>query len=199
MTCTTTPQNELEVLMKTLQPHLRNLQKFALRLTRDPQDSEDLVQDVMLKLFEHPERLQGVTQPQPWLKKVAYHRYIDQCRQRRLETRNVSLDELVDNGQADPLLDGSDGLFGASPASTDPLELLSEAERGLEAAMVGLSAPQRWMLRLHDLEGYSVLDISRRYGLPENTVKSRLRRGRKALRTMMVARIEAPEDAALAA
>lgn len=188
MTFTTTPKNELDVLMTTLAPHLQTLQKFALRLTRDPQDSEDLVQDVMLKLFEHPERLHGVTQPQPWLKKVAYHRFIDQCRQRRLEARNVSLDELVDNGQADPLMDSSDGLFGASRTSADPLEQLTKAERGLEAAMVGLSAPQRWMLQLHDLEGYSVLDISRRYGLPENTVKSRLRRGRKALRTLVSAR-----------
>lgn len=130
---------------------------------------------------------------------MAYNRFIDQCRQRRLEARNVSLDELVDNGQADPLLDGIDGLFGASRASTDPLQILSEDERGLEAAMVGLSAPQRWMLHLHDLEGYSVLDISRRYGLPENTVKSRLRRGRKALRTLMSIKATTGNTSALVA
>lgn len=185
--------------MATLKPHLQTLQKFALKLTRNPHDSEDLVQDVVLKLLEHPERLKGVAQPQPWLKKVAYNRFIDQCRQRRLEARNVSLDELVDNGQADPLLDGIDGLFGASRASTDPLQILSEDERGLEAAMVGLSAPQRWMLHLHDLEGYSVLDISRRYGLPENTVKSRLRRGRKALRTLMSIKATTGNTSALVA
>lgn len=60
-----TPYQDRDVLMATLKPHLQTLQKFALKLTRNPHDSEDLVQDVVLKLLEHRNGSKGLLNPNP--------------------------------------------------------------------------------------------------------------------------------------
>ena len=60
-----------------MQPHLEAMYRFAYRLAGQQQDAEDLVQDVVLKLYPRLSELESVEQLRPWLNRVLYRHFID--------------------------------------------------------------------------------------------------------------------------
>ena len=74
-----------------MQPHLEAMYRFAYRLAGQQQDAEDLVQDVVLKLYPRLSELESVEQLRPWLNRVLYRHFIDQVRRKgRRADRPVS-------------------------------------------------------------------------------------------------------------
>lgn len=165
--------------MRRLAPYLPALKRFALRLTGNREDSEDLLQDLLLKLFERPERLADIDLMQPWLLRVMYHQFIDRCRRNAPQGQTVSIDQLADEDGGDP---------AAALALTDDSEVPENVVERLELARVMSSAighlpePQQALVRMHDIDGLSLGEISARCGLSINTVKSSLSRARVRLR-----------------
>ena len=76
-----------------LAPHLRKLYRLAYRFTGQVADAEDLLQDVLVKLYERRDELSSIEDLGPWSSRVLYNRFVDKQRQyarRRFETLPAS-------------------------------------------------------------------------------------------------------------
>src|SRR5206468_11938868 len=100
-----------------LRPQVEYLYRLAWRFTGSVADAEDLVQDVLIKLFPRTQELLGIERLRPWLARVLYNQYVDSVRQRS----RSPIVELVSGA------DGEDNPFDALPATQNGPE--ENAER----------------------------------------------------------------------
>ncbi len=152
-------------------PHLDRMWRLALRLRRNPADAEDLVQDLLLRAWRHRDEVLALDLPGPWLARVLYRLHVDRWRRRGALGMADSLDlpdapDLPDPGSVRPVL-----------AAATHQEILEAIESLPEA--------QRVAILMHDAEGYSLEEISRIQEVPVGTLKSRLHRGRAAVRAAL--------------
>jgi RNA polymerase sigma-70 factor (ECF subfamily) len=159
-----------------LKPHLDALYRLAYRLTGARSDAEDLVQEVLIKLYVRRDELAKIDVLGVWLKRVLFNCFVDQAR-RDARKRIVAIDDLPA---------GADALVAAA---ADP-----EADTGrafdktvLQRALVRLSVEHRTVLLMHDAEGYKLEEIQLITGIPIGTIKSRLHRARERLRDLLSA------------
>lgn len=163
--------------------------RFAFRLCGQQQDAEDLVQDVVVKLYPRLEELESVDQLRPWLNRVLYRQFIDQVRRRnRQGDRPVS--ELVD---ADSQADWFDSLESDTTGPDVHLER-SRLRPALDRVLATLSPDQRTLLLLHDVDAWRQEDIAEVLEIPLGTVKSRLHRCRAAVRKKLQRELEPVPD-----
>jgi RNA polymerase sigma-70 factor (ECF subfamily) len=158
-----------------LRPHLEYLHRLAWRFTGSVADAEDLVQDLLLKLYPRRRELAAVEKLRPWLAKVLYRQYVDLVRQR---ARSPSAG----------LADGAEEELEALPAEEAGPE--QHAERGewrerILAALAQLSPEQRAVVVMHDIEGYVLEELEGILQVPLGTLKSRLHRARQKLRAQL--------------
>jgi len=161
-----------------MRPQVEFLHRLAWRFTGSVADAEDLVQDVLLKLYPRREELAGIEQLRPWLAKVLYRQYVDFVRQRARSPVAVP----AEDGQ------GADDPVEALAAAQDGPD--GDAERGdlrarILAALEQLSPEQRAVVTMHDVEGYSLEELKPILGAPLGTLKSRLHRARQRLRVQL--------------
>ncbi len=151
--------------------------RFAFRLAGQQQDAEDLVQDVVVKLYPRLEELEEVDQLRPWLNRVLYRHFIDQLRRKGRQGDRPMSDLVEADNQAD-WLDSLDA------EHTGPMDLLELERLGpeLDRVIAMLEPDQRTLLLLHDVDGWRQDEIAEILGIPLGTVKSRLHRVRAALR-----------------
>lgn len=154
-------------------PHLELLYRTAWRYTGHPQDAEDLVQELLLHLYQKPERWANLDNPGSWLMRALHNLFVDQWRQ----TRHKPLNNRHDLSWEDLLAEADTGMN--DPARLANSELL---QTRLNAALDTLPREQRAILVLHDMLGHTVGEITALLDLPLGTVKSRLFRARKHLR-----------------
>ena len=165
---TTDPQSFAGVI----EPHLPRLYRLAYRLTGVRADAEDLLQDVLVKLYERRGELAQIEALDVWAGRVLYNRFVDQAR-KHARRRMESLAERVD-----------------LQPSTDPDETPAAAGldiTALRAALDKLSAEHREVLLLHDAEEYKLIEIQQITGVAIGTLKSRLHRARARLREVLEA------------
>jgi len=163
--------DRFEVLIK---PHISQLYKLAYRLTGQNSDAEDLVQDVVLKLYPRLTELESVEKLGPWLSRVLYRQFVDQ--QRALQRSPL---DYTDDEQP---------LYADTAACTpEPVELLESelTQDKLQEALDQLNPQQRLVLLLHDLEGYTLEEIHFMQDTAVGTLKSRLHRSRNKLREIL--------------
>jgi RNA polymerase sigma-70 factor (ECF subfamily) len=167
-----------EELARTLE---RPLYRHALRMVGRDVDAEDVVQDAMLSAWRSLSSFQG-TSFRAWVFRIVTNRALDRLRARR---RHPEL-------PLDPPVDGDDELTWAEPAAAGPdlsdLAADREALRIVEDALAGLPAEQRAALLLRDVEGFAYEEIASITSAEIGTVKSRIHRGRLAVRNVLVAR-----------
>jgi RNA polymerase sigma-70 factor (ECF subfamily) len=150
-------------------PQLDALYSFALKLTRDRSDAEDLVSDTLLRAFDRWEQYRLGTNIRAWLFTIQYHTFVS--RKRRVEAREVSL--APDNDRA-PM----DVVGEADPESRFYDSFLDdEITRAIDA----LPDEYRTAVVLSDLHELRYAEIAEILDVPEGTVKSRLFRGRRLL------------------
>jgi RNA polymerase sigma-70 factor, ECF subfamily len=142
----------------------------ALRLTRRPQDAEDLVQDTYLKAFRASKQFQRGTNLKAWLFTILHNTFRNM---RRHDGRN-------------PVEVNSETVEQAADVAGDertPEQLLSRAtlDADLQAALDGLPDAFRQAVWLRDVEEFSYADIARILEVPIGTVMSRISRGRRML------------------
>lgn len=170
---------------RKVQPHLQSMYAFAFRLTGQRDDAEDLVQDVMVKLFPRLEEIESVEQLRPWLNRVLYRQFIDHTR--KIGRRNeVSVSTLTDVTDQDGFLDSFDA------NTSDAFESINQDQLSetLAQAMRRLSPDQRTLLLLHDADGWRQEDIAQVLDVPVGTIKSRLHRCRAKLREILQKEVE---------
>jgi len=170
---------------KLVQPHLEAMYRFAFRLAGQQQDAEDLVQDVVVKLYPRLEELEGIEQLRPWLNRVLYRHFIDQVRRRgRRADRPVS--DVAEPDQQATFLDSY---------AADVPELAEQISAGrlkpvMDSVIQELDPDMRTLMLLHDVDGWSQEDIARVLEIPVGTVKSRVHRCRASLKKKLLERPE---------
>lgn len=168
-----------------------------MRLTRNPADAEDLVQETYLKAFRSYESFKPGTNLRAWLFRILTNSQINRYRAKQRRPEETELDDVGDMYLYRKL--AAPGQLGRS-AEDELMDLFSEAE--VVAAVESLSENYRAAVLLADVEGFAYKEIAEMLEIPIGTVMSRLHRGRKALQRELyefaVARgIAAPPDSDL--
>lgn len=156
--------------------HSAQVYRLAYRLTGNPHDAEDLTQDVFVKVFKsihtfRPGTLEG------WLHRITTNLFLDQARRRQ-------------RIRMDALSSAPDHVWGEA---TGPEELHTDAELDADvaAALKALNPEQRVAVVLCDIEGLSYEEIAKVLDIKLGTVRSRIGRGRAALRDALAHRAPA--------
>jgi RNA polymerase sigma factor (sigma-70 family) len=172
---TVTESNEFSAL---LQPHLARLYRLAYRLTGTAADAEDLLQDVLMKLYERRAELGSIEMLGPWLGRVLHNQFIDQAR-RYARRRLVSLGAAEsERGAIEAALGAAHDL--AAAGGTESVDI-----RAVATAIEQLSVEHRTVLLMHDADDYKLIEIQQITGVPIGTLKSRLHRARSRLRELL--------------
>ena len=153
------------------------LYRFAWRLCSRREDAEDLVQDLLLKLFPRFDELKGLDKPGPWMARVMYRMYIDN--HRRYQRSPIRYDHELSlagdiDGDYEP---GLDGLLHTSHETLEQAAYLDQVQK----AVAELGEEHRIIFILADVEGYSLAEMQAVLEVPVGTLKSRLHRARKRL------------------
>ena len=149
----------------------------ALRMTRNPADAEDLVQETFLRAYRAWDRFEPGTNLKAWLFKIMTNLFISSYRARRREPITVSTDDTEEFDLYRNLVD-QDGQLGRSAESIVIDRLVDD---DVKDALSNLPENFRIPVLLADVEGFSYREIADMMAVPIGTVMSRLHRGRKAL------------------
>lgn len=168
-------QAEFERLVR---PHLDALYKLACRFTGATDRAEDLIQDLLVRLYPRREELADVEQLRPWLVRVMYRLFIDQIR-RDSRLAHISIAD-SDLGSADEHGDPYAEVADTAPGPEAEFDLNVDRELLLRA-WDRLSPEHKALLALHEIEGYSLTELETLLDLARGTVKSRLHRARARL------------------
>ena len=162
--------------------HLDALYRTALRMTRNPQDAEDLVQETMLRAFRFLDRFEPGTNLRAWLFKILTNTYINRYRKASSEPRVDSLDDSEELS----LYRYLDNEAASRGGSVEAQVLDRFAEQDIKAAIEALPPQYRITVLLADVEGFSYNDIAEITNVKKGTVMSRLFRGRRLLQKALV-------------
>ncbi|MFI5288985.1 MAG: sigma-70 family RNA polymerase sigma factor [Polyangia bacterium] len=155
--------------------HLDALYATGLRMTRDPRDAEDLVQDTMLAAFRFFHRFEPGTNCKAWLFKILTNTFINKYR-KRMREREVR--EVLDQEPAPSMMSEDVAEASRDPEGTMAGALISDdVKRALDA----VPYDYRLAVVLCDLEEFSYKEIADIMDCPVGTVMSRLHRGRRLL------------------
>jgi RNA polymerase sigma-70 factor (ECF subfamily) len=161
-------------------PVLGQLYMAALRMTRNPTDAEDLVQETSVKAYAAFHQFRPGTNLRAWLHRILANTFINGYRKRRREPRQATASEYADwHAQGDPLAPA------ARSAEAEALDRLADSE--ILRALRDLPEEFRVAVYLADIEGYPYREIAEIMGTPIGTVMSRLHRGRGRLRDKLAA------------
>ncbi len=157
-------------------PLLPNLYAAAMRMTRNPSDAEDLVQDTYLRAFRGFGGFREGTNLKAWLYRILTNSYINTYRKRQREPQTVDGPDDIEEWY---LYDKLGGRNVETSAEVEVLDRIPDAE--VKAALESLPENFRIPVLLADVEGFSYKEIAEIMDTPIGTVMSRLHRGRKAL------------------
>ena len=158
-------------------PLLDTLYSGALRLTRDPHQAEDLVQETFAKAFAAFSSFEDGTNIKAWLFRIMQNQFITNYRKAARQPLESQIDDLQD-WELSKLEAAADT---ATPsAEAEALRALPDGE--VLQALLELPEEFRTAVYLADAEGFSYAEIADIVGVPLGTVMSRIHRGRKRLR-----------------
>lgn len=160
-------------------PHMDLLYNFALRMTNNAADADDLVQETYLKAYRFWDKYEKGTNIRAWLFRIMKNSYINRYRKESKEPETVDYDEVKAfyNTVRDESSDANDlqeSLFG---------NLLDD---DVASAVASLPDDFRTVVILCDIEGLTYEEIAEFVEIPLGTVRSRLHRGRKLLRSRLI-------------
>src|SRR5436853_1229365 len=162
--------------------HMPSLYAAALRMTRNPADAEDLVQETYLKAYRSFDSFQQGTNLKAWLYKILTNTFINAYRARRRRPEQTELDEAEDL-YLYRRLGGLEAVAAGRSAEEEVMDLFTDAE--VKEALESLPEQFRMAVLLADVEGFSYKEIADIMDVPIGTVMSRLHRGRKQLQTRL--------------
>jgi RNA polymerase sigma-70 factor, ECF subfamily len=159
-------------------PYMDALYSAALRMTRNPPDAEDLVQETYLRAYRGFHGFQDGTNLKAWLYKILTNTFINIYRAKKRRPEQVDLDDTEDFYLYRKL----GGLEAVESQRTPETEVLDQMpETVVKDALEALPEQFRMAVLLADVEGFSYKEIAEITDVPIGTVMSRLHRGRKQL------------------
>ncbi len=177
-----TDQDLLERFERDVLPMLPSLYGAALRMTRNPADAEDLLQDTTLRAYRGFASFREGTNLKAWLYRILTNSFINTYRKKQREPKTVDGPEDLDEWF---LFDRLGAQSVARSAEEDVLENIPDAD--VKEALESIPENFRMAVLLADVEGFAYKEIAEITGVPIGTVMSRLHRGRKALEKALYA------------
>lgn len=160
-------------------PHLDAMYNFGLRLTSDPNDAEDLVQDTIVKAFRFFSSYEKGTNAKAWLFRILKNSYINKYRKESKQPSQVDYDEVSSFYET----------IRADRTNTSDLEdrMFRELiDDDISNALEQLPEDFRTVVLLCDVEGFTYEEIANMLDVPIGTIRSRLHRGRNLLKAELV-------------
>lgn len=157
----------------------RSVYNLALRLTDNPEDASDIVQETFLKVYRNIQTFRGDAELKTWIYRIALNQSSNLLRwwRRRFRHRSVAIDAEYDGGISESLI--------SSLETPEQATLNTEKRRIIQEALNRVKFDFRVAVILRDIEGLSYEEISQALEISVGTVKSRISRGREELRKQL--------------
>ncbi|NLX77976.1 MAG: sigma-70 family RNA polymerase sigma factor [Clostridiaceae bacterium] len=179
---------DVEAFETLIQSHQKKVYNIALRMTKNPEDAQELAQDALVRAFTSIKKFRGDSSFSTWLYRITINVCTDFLRKRNKAVL-ISMEQGAaanDNGQAMQIPEETPG----------PEELAEKAQLKelLRDAMDSLSDEHRQVLILRDMMDLSYKEIADTLNVNEGTVKSRINRARTGLKEIIIQRTELFKD-----
>jgi RNA polymerase sigma-70 factor (ECF subfamily) len=165
-----------------MREHVPALYRSAYRWTGAVDRAEDLVQQLLLRLYPRLAELRELDQVRPWVLRVMYRIFVDQLRRERSSPVQFG-GEAPDDAEA---ATEDDSWLDPGPGPVELVEQQVTQERLLRA-WERLGEEHRVVLAMHDIEDYTLPELAQIMDIPLGTLKSRLHRARARLRELLAA------------
>jgi RNA polymerase sigma-70 factor (ECF subfamily) len=170
-----TDEEKLDIFHGEFMPHINSMHNFAYRLTLDPDDANDLVQDTYLKAYRFIDSFERGTNAKAWLFRILKNSFINDYRKKSKEPSKVDYQEV------ESFYNSEDVNRQITP------DLRVEAVKDMigdeiSNALNSLDVDFRTVIILCDLEGFKYDEMAKILDIPIGTVRSRLHRARNLLK-----------------
>ncbi len=172
--------NARDLFEEQAMPFIDQLYAAAMRMTRNPSDAQDLVQETFLKAFAAFGQFQQGTNLKAWLYRILTNTFINTYRKKQREPYQGAIDELEDWQ-----LGGAESTTAMSSRSAEAEAIDHLPDSAVKDALQSIPEDFRLAVYFADVEGFSYQEIAEIMKTPIGTVMSRLHRGRRLLRELL--------------
>ena len=161
-------------------PYMDQLYAAALRMTRNPSDAQDLVQETYVKAFAAFKQFEQGTNLKAWLYRILTNTFINTYRKKQREPYQSAIDDLEDWQ-----LGGAESTTARSTRSAEAEAIDHLPDSAVKDALQAIPEDFRMAVYFADVEGFAYQEIADIMKTPIGTVMSRLHRGRRMLRDLL--------------
>jgi RNA polymerase sigma-70 factor (ECF subfamily) len=181
MSDTSAPSDPRELFEEQALPYMDQLYAAAMRLTRNPADAADLVQETFVKAYQAFGQFQQGTNLKAWLYRIQTNTFINNYRKNQRNPYQGTIDDLEDWQ-----LGGAESVTQSTSTRSAEAEAIDHLpDSAVKDALQAIPEDFRMAVYFADVEGFSYQEIADIMKTPVGTVMSRLHRGRRLLRDLL--------------